>query len=105
MTCGCQNAAFTTARERAAVCAVCPSGGRNATVCRRGPQLDYVILGLSACPAGRHKAAERLWIGVPWPVRVWLHVMGGPHPDEFAGCGCLRAVKSWLERWALPLPD
>jgi len=39
------------------------------------------------------------WRGVPWPVRVWLHVTGKiTHPEALPECGCIDRLKRWTER-------
>lgn len=90
--------------DRAAICWACPhSRPRRGFCAKGGASIADLTIGGEPCPLGKHDGGA--WIGVPWPVRVVIHALGGPHPDEFAGCGCLRAVKSWLERLALPLPE
>ncbi len=63
-------------------------------------------VGGAACPQGRHPDARGrvrwlglVWIGVPAPLRWWLHARGKiSHPDALPGCGCVWALKVGLRR-------
>jgi hypothetical protein len=112
MTC-CHATPAAPTIDLAASCAACPYGGLRSVRCQRGPTLASVTLRGAPCPAGRHPTAENPTFrgvfgiqtrGVAWWTRIWLHALGGPHPDDYAGCGCVDRLKAWLERaeaWAL----
>lgn len=99
-------------QTRAAMCELCPAavGSGEAARCREmvpGAMLAGTVRDPGAvCPRGRWPDGRGLvrwlrvlWIGVPWPVRVWLHARGRiSHPDALPGCGCLYALKRLIGR-------
>lgn len=97
--------------DLAAGCYACPDGGGNAVYCRATTAqltISAVVNGAAACPLQRlpkiddptFRWLRARWRGVPWPVRVWIHALGGPHPEEFEGCGCLDRARAFIERVA-----
>ena len=57
----------------------------------------------AVCPMDRVREdgttlwAGLVWMGVPWPVRVWLWIFHPSRPriSSFAGCGCVRVFKDF----------
>jgi len=94
--------------ERAAMCLTCwqrRGNGTTGDVCGLTRLTIGEHITRRACPKRKHP--ERglirwlgvLWLGVPWPIRVWLHATGRlSDVDALPGCGCVYAVKALSER-------
>lgn len=61
------------------------------------------VVGLRVCPRGYFDEGMHItwcgvrWIGLPWPMRVFLWTVKRTHPPikSWSGCGCLAWLK-WL---------
>lgn len=96
----CCGAPEAGAVDLAAMCWSCP----HKSECGR-TIAELTIMG-AACPLGLLPTAADptfiwkgvRWRGVPWPVAMAAVVRFGRSPDDFKGCGCVDAVKGWIER-------
>jgi len=87
--------------ERFAMCAACPSlspCGQSCTIDGR-PVTEHARQG--KCERGRFPTkAGRVrwfgldWIGVPYPIRLYLRARRGADVSKFPGCGCVRRLKT-----------
>lgn len=115
MGCGCGNSKRVSLPvwvEQAAMCRVCPESNgsllRSPTRCGlSGLDLRDHVLRVS-CPLGSVRPKGVVWwlgtewIGVPYPVRLFVWWAGSRHyrPGSWRGCGCARLPKA-LYRLAL----
>lgn len=108
MSCGCKLSRIPlhVIQTTAAMCSSCSE--------RKGKDCD--VTGITTqwhrahmqCPRRKFPDAAGVvtwmgvrWIGVPWPIRLWLVATAGvERPEDFSGCGCLVAAKGLVARLA-----
>ncbi len=108
------------ARTRAAACVLCPHADHGTGAYASGP-VACTISGKSVaeryhgapCPINRVRPdgtvrwAWVVWMGLPMPHRLLLWATHPNHPriSSWAGCGCLKALKTLYERTRSWLTD
>ena len=108
MSCGCKPSRIPlhVIQTTAGMCSACSR--RDGTVCEVSYMESQWHRKQMVCPRNRFPDAAGVvtwlgvrWIGVPWPIRLWLVATAGvERPEDFSGCGCLVAAKGLVARLA-----